>query len=104
VETEQCTFPKPEDHALHLESVGWARELLELLPERQREIVILRVVNGFSAEETAEALGSTPGAIRVAQHRALGQLRRALAGGAFRSGRPGLGAGPDAVQGRPLAG
>jgi RNA polymerase sigma-70 factor (ECF subfamily) len=104
VETEQCTFPKPEDHALHLESVGWARELLDLLPERQREIVILRVVNGFSAEETAEALGSSPGAIRVAQHRALGHLRRALAGGAFRSGRAGLGAGPEAVRGRPLAG
>ena len=104
VDTDQCTFPKPEDHALHLESLGWARALLDLLPERQREILILRVVNGFSAEETAEALGSTPGAIRVAQHRALGQLRRALAGGSVRSRRTGPGARPDANRVRPLAG
>jgi RNA polymerase sigma-70 factor (ECF subfamily) len=33
------------------------------------------VVVGLSAEETAEAVGSTPGAVRVAQHRALGRLR-----------------------------
>ena len=30
-----------------------------ILPEKQREIVILRVVVGMSAEETAEAVGST---------------------------------------------
>ncbi len=32
---------------------------------------------GLSAEETAEIVGSTPGAVRVAQHRALSQLRKA---------------------------
>jgi RNA polymerase sigma factor (sigma-70 family) len=103
-EAEQRTFPEPEDHALHLESLSWARELLDLLPERQREILILRVVNGFSAEETARTVGSTPGAIRVAQHRALAQLRHALAGGAFRPKRVDLGARPGANKVRPLAG
>jgi len=49
--------------------------LLDELPEKQRAILILRVVNGLSAEETAEAVGSTPGAVRVAQHRALDRLR-----------------------------
>jgi RNA polymerase sigma-70 factor (ECF subfamily) len=39
---------------------------------------LLRVVVGLSAEETAEAVGSTPGAVRVAQHRALARLRRTL--------------------------
>jgi RNA polymerase sigma-70 factor (ECF subfamily) len=52
--------------------------LLRVLPEKQREIVVLRVVVGLSAEETAEAVGSTPGAVRVAQHRALTRLRREL--------------------------
>ena len=47
--------------------------------DKQREIVVLRVVVGLSAEETAEAVGSTPGAVRVAQHRALARLRKALA-------------------------
>ena len=52
--------------------------LLEVLPDKQREIVVLRVVVGLSAEEVAEAVGSTPGAVRVAQHRALTRLRKVL--------------------------
>jgi RNA polymerase sigma-70 factor (ECF subfamily) len=50
-------------------------ELLSVLPEKQREILVLRVVVGLSAEATAEATGSTAGAVRVAQHRALAKLR-----------------------------
>lgn len=50
-----------------------------MLPDKQREILVLRVVVGLSAEETAEAVGSTPGAVRVAQHRALNRLRSMLA-------------------------
>jgi RNA polymerase sigma-70 factor (ECF subfamily) len=50
-----------------------------VLPEKQREIVVLRVVVGLSAEETADAVGSTPGAVRVVQHRALARLRKVLA-------------------------
>ncbi|WP_433262513.1 RNA polymerase sigma factor ShbA [Actinosynnema sp. CS-041913] len=53
--------------------------LLDVLPPKQREILLLRVVVGFSAEETAEAVVSTPGAVRVAQHRALTRLRKVLA-------------------------
>jgi RNA polymerase sigma-70 factor (ECF subfamily) len=71
----------PEQHALRFEAAGEMSRLLEVLPEKQREILILRVVNGLSAEETAEAVGSTPGAIRVAQHRALARLRKAMSEG-----------------------
>ncbi|MFN3340747.1 MAG: sigma factor-like helix-turn-helix DNA-binding protein, partial [Dietzia sp.] len=49
--------------------------LLGTLPEKQREIIRLRVVVGLSAEETAEIVDSTAGAVRVAQHRAMKQLR-----------------------------
>ncbi len=49
--------------------------LLDKLPEKLREILRLRVVAGMSAEETGRALGMTPGAVRVAQHRALNTLR-----------------------------
>jgi RNA polymerase sigma-70 factor (ECF subfamily) len=52
--------------------------LLQTLTPRQREVVILRIAVGLSAEETAEAIGSTPGAVRVTQHRALGRLRAAV--------------------------
>ena len=65
----------PEQMALDSESSARMNRLLSVLPERQREILILRVVVGMSAEETAEAVGSTAGAVRVAQHRALARLK-----------------------------
>ena len=68
----------PEQHALRVELSEEMGRLLDRLPEKQREIVVLRVVVGLSAEETAEAVGSTPGAVRVAQHRALVRLRTVL--------------------------
>jgi RNA polymerase sigma-70 factor, ECF subfamily len=67
--------PGPEQLALEAESNARINALLQVLPEKQREILILRVVVGLSAEETAVAVGSSPGAVRVAQHRALARLR-----------------------------
>ncbi len=66
----------PEQRALQDELSGEMGQLLTKLPFKQREILVLRVVVGLSAEETAEAVGSTPGAVRVAQHRALARLRK----------------------------
>jgi len=56
--------------------------LLATLPATQQEILRLRVAVGLSADETAEALGMTAGAVRVAQHRALAKLRTVLQGDA----------------------
>jgi RNA polymerase sigma-70 factor, ECF subfamily len=69
----------PEQHALRVELSAELRRLLDQLPDPQREILVLRTAIGLSAEETAATIGSTPGAVRVAQHRALAKLRRALA-------------------------
>ena len=55
------------------------RRMLATLPQVQQEIIRLRVVVGLGAEETAEALGMTAGAVRVSQHRALAKLRDLLA-------------------------
>ena len=65
----------PEQMAIDSESAARMDRLLATLPEKQREIIILRVVVGMSAEETAEAVGSTAGAVRVAQHRAIAKLK-----------------------------
>jgi RNA polymerase sigma-70 factor, ECF subfamily len=65
----------PEQMAIDSDSAARMNRLLAVLPEKQREILILRVVVGMSAEETAEAVGSTAGAVRVAQHRALARLK-----------------------------
>jgi RNA polymerase sigma-70 factor, ECF subfamily len=60
-------------------ALDWSAGLLDTLPARQREILVLRIILGLSAEETASAVGlSSAGAVRVAQHRALTTLRRGL--------------------------
>ena len=69
----------PEQSAMNGELSGRMARLMTTLPPKQREILVLRVVVGLSAEETADAVGSTPGAVRVAQHRALNRLRKSLA-------------------------
>ena len=68
----------PEQRALRGELSAQLRDLLDTLPEKQREILVLRIVVGLSAEETAEIVGASPGAVRVAQHRALSRLRKNL--------------------------
>lgn len=68
----------PEARVVHGEFAGRMARLLESVSDRQRDILHLRVVVGLSVEETAEAVGSTPGAVRVAQHRALNRLRAVL--------------------------
>jgi RNA polymerase sigma-70 factor (ECF subfamily) len=69
----------PEQRAVNGEMIQHITQLLRLLPDRQREILVLRVAVGMSAEETAAAVGSTPGAVRVAQHRALARMREMVA-------------------------
>ncbi|WP_408014508.1 RNA polymerase sigma factor ShbA [Rhodococcus spongiicola] len=70
-----CPNSGPEDRAIAIESGEQVRELVESLSPRHRQIVVMRLAWGMSAAETADALGTTPGAVRVAQHRALGRLR-----------------------------
>lgn len=65
----------PEDAAVRSSDAALVRDLLQRLPSHQRELLILRVAVGLSAEETGSALGMSAGAVRVAQHRALARLR-----------------------------
>ncbi|HLU58308.1 MAG TPA: RNA polymerase sigma factor ShbA [Pseudonocardia sp.] len=69
----------PEQAALRGGLVAELRTLLDELPEQHREILVLRIALGMSAVETATAIGSTSGAVRVAQHRALNRLRELIA-------------------------
>ncbi len=67
--------PGPEETVVAYIEAERARALLAQLPEHLRELLILRVVTGLSAEETGNVLGMSAGAVRVAQHRALARLR-----------------------------
>jgi RNA polymerase sigma-70 factor, ECF subfamily len=69
----------PEGSALRNGDLEELRALLEQLPVMLREVLVLRVAMQFSASETARTVGSTPGAVRVAQHRALAKLRTMVA-------------------------
>jgi RNA polymerase sigma-70 factor (ECF subfamily) len=72
----------PEQRLLGRELVEKLGGLLHVLTPRQREVLVLRIAMGLSAEETAVVVSSTAGAVRVTQHRALIRLRREM-------GRPG---------------
>ena len=68
----------PESVAVLRDQAALAMTLMQQLPGQQREILTLRVAVGMSTDETAAALGMSPGAVRVAQHRALNKLRTLL--------------------------
>ena len=70
----------PEQQMLVAELTERLGHLLDTLTPRQREVLVLRIAVGLSAEETAQVVGSTPGAVRVTQHRALSRLRGVIGG------------------------
>ena len=49
------------------------------LPDRQREAVVLRHLEGFSTRETAQVMGCREGSVKTHLHRALATLRDLLA-------------------------
>jgi RNA polymerase sigma-70 factor, ECF subfamily len=57
-----------------------ALRLIASLPREQAEIIVLRVVVGLEAKEVARIVGKSPGAVRIAAHRALQTLGARLAG------------------------
>jgi RNA polymerase sigma-70 factor (ECF subfamily) len=48
------------------------------LTEDQRQVILLKFVEGLGNETTAQALGKTVGSVKSLQHRALAALRRIL--------------------------
>jgi RNA polymerase sigma-70 factor, ECF subfamily len=53
-------------------------EALGQLPERQRDVIILRLVEGLSTRETADRLGAAEGTIKSSLARGLSALRPLL--------------------------
>lgn len=47
------------------------KAVMAALPERYRTVLTLRIAHGRSIRDTAEAMGTTPGNVKVLQHRAL---------------------------------
>lgn len=66
-----------DDPAMMVDSLD-LRNALAKLPEKQREVVILRFLVGLSAQEVADVIGKKPAAIYSLQARAILALREQL--------------------------
>ncbi len=53
-------------------------QAITLLTDEQRDVILLRFVEGLSINDVAEALDKTPGAVKGLQHRALRALADAM--------------------------
>lgn len=73
--------PGPEELTLHDEKRRVLVEAMQALPEEQREILILRVVNDLPYERIAEILDLQLGTVKSRLARARMQLKKILADG-----------------------
>lgn len=71
--------PGPELGAVLATETVRLKAALAQLSVHHREVIVLRIALGYSGEEVAQFLGTTAGAVRVTQHRALQRLRAMLA-------------------------
>jgi RNA polymerase sigma factor (sigma-70 family) len=63
-----CGTEAPQEVRRTRERAG---RILDTLPEREREVLRLRFLHGYTAPEIGQALGLTPGNVRILQLRAL---------------------------------
>jgi RNA polymerase sigma-70 factor, ECF subfamily len=70
----QPLAPDAADLALDGISARAVVALIATLPRDQAEVVMLRVVAGLDVADVASIVGKSPGAVRVAAHRALRRL------------------------------
>jgi RNA polymerase sigma-70 factor (ECF subfamily) len=68
----------PEEHALSRERERQLWRAFEALPPRQREVFVLRRLEGLSTEETATTLGLSDGSIKRHLFLAMRQMQKAL--------------------------
>ena len=84
--------PDPAEQQMEAEDRAALRVAFGRLNRADQELLELRVVAGLPVDEVAVVLGRSPAAVRMAQSRALGRLRRMLgaasagAGGDIRVG------------------
>lgn len=74
---EDWQLPLHPDHSGSADSAVLMAALARL-PDRQRQVVLLRILEQFDTQETATALGIGAGSVKTHLHRALGNLRAQL--------------------------
>ncbi len=74
----QTSEDMPADIIIAKQEYQTLKKTLGKIREDYRNVLILRFISGLSPDETAEAMGRSPGAVRVLQHRALSALRKQM--------------------------
>lgn len=77
-EDDPRTHASAEDQALERIRSGGVLDVLELLPDDQRSVVVLRVLGELTIRETAAAIGRSEVAVKKLQGKALATLRMLL--------------------------
>ena len=70
--------PWPQEKLLEGETLNVIEMAIDMLPEAQREVILLRDVDGWTPMEVSEVLEITDGNQRVLLHRARSKVRAAL--------------------------
>jgi RNA polymerase sigma-70 factor (ECF subfamily) len=84
VDLDNVTLISDQDPHLDLEA---SREqdllwnMVDGLPPRQKEVLVLRIREGFSFEETARIMGCTTGSAKASYHHAVSKLKEIIAKG-----------------------
>lgn len=65
-----------DSEVLRRETIAEIRALVALLPPRQRDVVLLRVFEELSVDDTARTLRCRPGTVKATLHKAMANLRR----------------------------
>ncbi len=71
--------PTPEEVVSSREDLEHIRLMLEVLPEKQRNVVALRYLEEMSFSELSQLSGSSESTLRVVNHRALAKLAEHVA-------------------------
>lgn len=69
---------QPEDELESRLTIIALQQALRMLTSEQRDVVLLRFIEGLSAREVGDIIGKQEGAVRGMQFRALEAMRRAL--------------------------
>jgi RNA polymerase sigma-70 factor (ECF subfamily) len=74
-----CAWENPTlAHLTRAEMRTQVRSCIDQLPEAYREVLLLRDIEEFDTDQTAQQLGITPGAVKTRLHRARQALRTLL--------------------------
>jgi len=76
--TPPTQAPQPDERAEQAEEDARIRAMLDALPEDQRMVLVLRILEGLSLEETASVLQCPVNTVRSRRLTALKKLREAL--------------------------